>query len=104
MTEPERPTINISSIKVAGVGGLGMVALVVIMAVALPPVRWFLFLTLAGGLIGGGVFVAYRRWVTGEPPHGPTLMVEPPAAPAARADADEKVDPSVKLAPVASAR
>ncbi len=104
MPVPERPQINISSISVAGIGGLGMIGIVVIMAFALPAVRWFLLVALAGGVIGGAAFVAYRRWVKVEPPHGPTLMVETPAAPQVRAANDEPVDPSVKLAPVATAR
>ena len=45
----ERPSINISAIPVAGIGGLGMVGLVVIMAMAFPVARSLL----AGGLAGG---------------------------------------------------
>jgi hypothetical protein len=101
--DPERPEINMSSIKVSGVGGLGMVALIVVMAFALPAVRWFLFVALAGGIIGG-LAVAWRRRAKPEPPHGPTLMVDAPATRSAEADTAEKNDRLVKLAPVASVK
>jgi hypothetical protein len=45
----ERASINMSAIPIAGIGGLGMLALVVIMAIAFPAARWLLF----GGLVGG---------------------------------------------------
>ena len=60
----ERPSINMSAIPVAGIGGLGMLALVVIMAIAFPAARWLLSAvspeacssrwrsSLAGGSIG----------------------------------------------------
>jgi hypothetical protein len=97
MSLPERPEINMSSIKVAGIGGLGMVAIVVIMALALPPVRWFVTLALAGGLLGGLAFIAFRKWVRPEPPHRPTLLVEVPVI--TSPDDPPKVDPIARLAP-----
>jgi hypothetical protein len=75
MPEADRPEINMSRIKVSGIGGLGMVAIAGVMAYALPEARGFVFASLAGGLIAGASFVAYRRWVRPDPPHGPTLMV-----------------------------
>jgi hypothetical protein len=76
MSNAEGPEINMSRIKVSGVGGLGMVAIAGVMAYALPEARGFVFASLAGGFIVGVAFVAYRRWVRPEPPHGPTLMVD----------------------------
>jgi hypothetical protein len=98
MAAGDRPEINMSSIKVAGIGGLGLVAVVVGMAVEMPVVRVFALVSAAGGIIGGVAFIAYRRWVKPDPPHGPTLMVEPDTAPTA-----ERVhDTTFKLSPVAS--
>ena len=91
-----------SSIKVAGIGGLGMVAAVVAMAIEMPVVRAFAMVSGAGGLIGGLAFIAYRRWVKPDPPHGPTLMVEPSSDAAC---APERMnDAAFKLSPVASPR
>jgi hypothetical protein len=57
----ERPSINMSAIPVAGIGGLGMLALVVIMAIAFPAARWLLFGGLAGGLLVALALVLARR-------------------------------------------
>jgi hypothetical protein len=80
MSHDEDPQINMSRIGVAGVGGLGMVAVVGVMAYALPEVGAFLLISCIGGAIAGAGFIAYRRWLRPEPPHGPTLMVETSAA------------------------
>jgi hypothetical protein len=55
----ERPSINMSAIPVAGIGGLGMLALVVIMAVAFPAARWLLF----GGLVAGALLALVLLFV-----------------------------------------
>ena len=100
----DRPQINISSIKVAGVGGLGMVALVGVIAYALPEVRAFVLVSCAGGVIGGTGLIAYRRWIKPEPPHGPTLMVNTTANTATTADSESgRIARTVKLSPVVSA-
>jgi hypothetical protein len=57
----ERLSINMSAIPVAGIGGLGMLALVVIMAIAFPVARWLLFGGLAGGLLVALALVLGRR-------------------------------------------
>ena len=51
MTIDERPTLNMSAISVAGVGGLAMLAVVVIIAGALSAARWLLL----GGISGGAL-------------------------------------------------
>jgi hypothetical protein len=99
MPVPERPEINMSRIKVAGIGGLGMVAIVVIMALELPMVRWFAAFALAGGLLGGMAFIAFRKWVRPEPPHRPTLLVETPLV-STPAEDPEDVDTTARLARV----
>jgi hypothetical protein len=50
-----------SAIPVAGIGGLGMLALVVIMAIAFPAARWLRFGGLAGGLLVALALVLGRR-------------------------------------------
>ncbi len=62
--------INISSIRVAGVGGLGMIAMIGVIAYALPAVRWFVLVSLTAGVVGGLLLIAFRR-VRPEPPHPP---------------------------------
>ena len=102
MAASDRPEINMSSIKVAGIGGLGMVAVVAGMAIEMPVVRVFAMVSAAGGIIGGAAFIAYRRWVKPDPPHGPKLMVETSSVKARTAD---RVDESpLRLSPVATAK
>lgn len=102
MAAGDRPEINMSRIKVAGIGGLGLVAVVVGMAVEMPVVRVFALVSAAGGMIGGVAFIAYRRWVRPDPPHGPTLLVEMSSETARTADAVD--DATFKLSPVTSPR
>ncbi len=102
MAADDRPEINMSSIKVAGIGGLGLVAVVFGMAVEMPVVRVFAIVSAAGGIIGGLAFIAYRRWVRPDPPHGPTLMVE--MSPDTVRPTDPVEDTTFKLSPVASSR
>ena len=102
MAADDRPEINMSSIKVAGIGGLGMVAVVIGMAIEMPVVRAFAILSGAGGIIGGAAFIAYRRWVRPDPPHGPILMVETSSE---TTRTGERVNEAgFKLSPVASPR
>lgn len=77
MSENGRPEINMSRIKVSGVGGLGLVAIAGVMAYVLPEARWFVFASLIGGGVLGVAYAAYHRWIRPQPPHGPTLMVDP---------------------------
>jgi hypothetical protein len=70
----DRVEINVSSIKVAGVGGLGMLAMVGVVAYAMPEARQFVLLSYGAGTFGAFAFIAYRRWIKPERPHRPTLM------------------------------
>ena len=81
MADSNGPEINMARIKVAGIGGLGMLAMVVVLAYNMPAVRIFVLMSLAGGILIAGGVIAYRRWIHVEPPHGPTLMVDAAAAP-----------------------
>jgi hypothetical protein len=60
--EDTDPQINISRIKVAGVGGFGLVVVVAAMALELPAVRAFVIAGLAGGTIGAAALALYRGW------------------------------------------
>jgi hypothetical protein len=70
----DRVEINMSSIKIGGVGGLGMLAMVGVVAYALPEARQFVLLSYGAGTLGAFAFIAYRRWIKPERPHRPTLM------------------------------
>ena len=56
------PQINISRIKVSGVGGFGLVVVVAAMAFEMPAVRGFVLAGIAGGLVGAAALLLYRRW------------------------------------------
>ena len=102
MAAPDRPEINMSRIKVAGIGGLGLVAVVVVMAVEMPVVRVFALVSAAGGIMGGLALIAYRRWVKPDPPHGPTLMVD--LSPETARTAERVDETTVRLSAVATSR
>jgi hypothetical protein len=69
MTEQERDVeINISAIPVAGVGGLGLVAIAVLVAVVMPAAGWLMVTGVAGGgLLGIGLVLARRAADKREP-------------------------------------
>lgn len=96
MPDDGRPEINMSRIKISGIGGLGMVAIAGVMAYVLPEARGFVLGSLAGGCLTGIASIAYRRWVLPEPPHGPTLMVDTSSHTNAEAQADRDT-PTIKL-------
>lgn len=58
---PRRLDINSSAIRIAGAGGLGMVAIVVVIAADLQPARWLLTLGIAGGALIAAALIA-ARW------------------------------------------
>ena len=74
----DRVDINMSSIRIAGVGGFGMLAMVAVVAYAMPEARQFVLMSYGAGIAGGFAFIAYRRWINPERPHGPTLMISTP--------------------------
>ena len=106
MTDRERSEINISSIGVSGIGGLGLVAMIAVMAYAMPVVRTFTYLSLAGGILGSAAVFAYR-WVRrnhASAANRPTLMGHAEAVDSAAKDEHPKSSPPVQLVSVFSAR
>jgi hypothetical protein len=83
MTQPERDVqINISGIPVAGVGGLGLVAIAVLVAVVMPAAGWLMVSGVAGGCLVGAVLVLARRRADKREPGGraPSILFVEPAA------------------------
>jgi len=83
MTQPERDVqINISAIPVAGVGGLGLVAMAILVSVIMPAAGWLMVSGVAGGCLLGAVLVLARRHADRREPGGrapAVLFVESPA-------------------------
>ena len=84
-----RVNINISGIRVSGIGGLGMVAMAGWVSILMPEAGFTTMLGLAGGLLLGVALIAYRRHHVSSGPSGddPTILFrsEPKgAAPAVR--------------------
>ena len=80
MSSLEFGAINISRIPVSGIGGLGLVVTVVIIAIALPPLQWFLMGALASGLLLGMVLIAWRRHRSTNPDGPPGVLFGSTAA------------------------
>jgi hypothetical protein len=83
MTQMERYVeIDISGIPVAGVGGLGLVATAVLVAVLMPAAGWLVASGVAGGCLLGTVLVLARRRADNREPGGrapAVLFVESPS-------------------------
>lgn len=62
MGQDERPVaINISRIPVAGLGGLGLVAMAVVVSVFFPAIGWMMAAAVAGGVALAALIVFARR-------------------------------------------
>jgi hypothetical protein len=62
MGQPRHARINISAIPVAGIGGLGMIFVAVVIAITMPLVRWVVLSgAVAGTLLGGALILIRRR-------------------------------------------
>ena len=70
-------TINMSTIRVAGVGGLGMVATIVVVAMAIPVARVLLLAGIACGALLAWWMIRSRRMrpVDGQTGSGPVGLV-----------------------------
>ena len=67
----ERPvSINISGIPVAGIGGLGLVAMAALVAIVMPAARWTIGAGLTGGAVLAVALVVARRYWKGSGPSG----------------------------------
>jgi hypothetical protein len=53
--------INIARIPVSGIGGLGMVAAAMVVAIALPALRWLAVASLVGGIALGLTLIGARN-------------------------------------------
>jgi hypothetical protein len=80
--------INMSGISVAGVGGLGLVAVAALMTYVLPQAWWLEVIGAAGGTLVGIAIVAFRRHHVSSGPSGddPRILfrTEAPVAKAER--------------------
>ncbi|MGE5813739.1 MAG: hypothetical protein ACM36C_04560 [Acidobacteriota bacterium] len=69
MDDPDRNVqINMSAIPVAGIGGIGMLALAAIIAAVFTEARWLLGVGLAGGVVCALLLIAYHRSHKSPPP------------------------------------
>jgi hypothetical protein len=57
----EEGDINIARIPVSGIGGLGMVAAAMVVAIALPALRWLAIASLVGGTALGLTLIGARN-------------------------------------------
>jgi len=71
MSQPDRPVqINMSGIPVAGVGGLGLVAMAVLVSVFMPAAWWTMVFGLAGGCALAVALIVVRRRIDARAPSG----------------------------------
>ena len=56
-----QPTINFAPVRVAGLGGVPLLVLVVLMALVVPVVRWLLVFGAASGILVGGAMILVRQ-------------------------------------------
>ena len=59
--QPRHARINISAIPVAGIGGLGMIAIAAVIAITMPLVRWVVLSGAVAGTLLGGALILFRR-------------------------------------------
>jgi len=58
---PSTDMINMARIRVAGVGGLGMVAMSLVVAAFVPSIRFSMAIACALGVVLAAVLIAFRR-------------------------------------------
>jgi hypothetical protein len=62
MREPFRPvTTNLAAVRIEGLAGLPVVALVIVIAIVLPEARWLLASGVVAGAVAGAVMIFVRR-------------------------------------------
>ena len=109
-TEPlSTDVINMARIRVAGVGGLGLVAMATVVALFVPRIRQSVALSLVLGAIFAAILIVRRRRVESRHSSGPTAgahTIFALDAPPRQEDEPEAADPDVRadLMPLPSAR
>ena len=68
--QDRRVEINISGIPVAGIGGLGLVAMAVLVSVMMPAAWWTMVMGVTGGVVLAVVLVIARRHIKSKGPSG----------------------------------
>jgi hypothetical protein len=107
LEQPSTNVINMARIRVAGVGGLGMVAMAVTVAIFVPRIRSTMALALALGVAMAIALIALRRREgplsssNGPGAHSMFPLDEPPAA-APATDLSSVCDPKQEFAPGAA--
>jgi hypothetical protein len=78
--QDRRVEINISGIPVAGIGGLGLVAMAIVVAVNMEAAWWTMVAGLTGGVVLAVILVIARRHIKTKGPSGtdPTILFRIP--------------------------
>jgi hypothetical protein len=95
MNAPERPVqINISGIPVAGVGGLGLVAMALLVSIVMPAAWWTMVVGVSGGVVLAAILVVMRRGLSTRGPSGsdPTILFRPAQPDDARQTRAKNID------------
>ena len=99
MTAPERPVqINISGIPVAGVGGLGLVAMALLVSFVLPAAWWTMVAGVSGGSVLAAILVVTRHGLSTRGPSGsdPTILFRTAHCDDARQARANNVEPTTR--------
>ena len=105
MTQMERDVeINISRIPVAGVGGLGLLAMAVLVSALVPAAGWLMASGVAGGCLLGTVLVLARRRADNREPGGRAPSVLFLASPAERRELPREGESHKRMRPAYSTR
>jgi hypothetical protein len=92
-----KDVINVSAVRVAGVGGLGLVFIALLVGWQYPLILATMIAGLVGGAVAAGMVIAYRRRHAGTPsdPGARTVFIpDSAAAPVARTDDESpSIDP-----------
>jgi len=99
------PTPNISHIRVAGVGGLGLVAMALFVAAYVPGIRVSLIVALVSGVLLAVGLILWRRSgplpSSGQRPGASTVLAlesDPVDPPAPRSEPKIGADPHLRMA------
>lgn len=108
MSETDRPVqINISGIPVAGVGGLGLVAMAALVSYVMPAAWWTMVAGVLGGCVLATVLVFARRRLDKREPGAPSpavLFVDTGSRASSVSNTDVPARPRAKRASLVSAR